>query len=174
MRKLMRALTVLLCIAALASPLIGDTLQGPGPFNPNDFYFYWNMQEINTPFPPVVLSSLGGDYPYHCYVTLNQVVGYPPGFNLTCTAIAKASLTQRTDLAGGTITGGCTQVVNDSISSDNESAYYGEIDGHVSMTVPVYSEDFEATTVCNATTGCLETNNGAPRSQLCGDVPPAN
>jgi hypothetical protein len=57
--------------------------------------------------------------------------------------------------------------VQDWISSDNENAFYGLIGGSLSMVVPKYGADFEATDICTAATGCEESNNGEPRDQDC-------
>jgi hypothetical protein len=170
MRKVMMPC---LALVALASLLIADTIHGPGPFNPNDYYSYWNMGGSVNPQPPGDISFQGDPYqPYHCYA---EFVGVgpdwpnPDAFSLTCAAYADAYITGRQDITGGTTTGYCNAPVNDNIYAANQGAgTNNEIDGGVLMSVPsvegAYYSDIQQ---CTATDGCTTVSNGGPRDQDC-------
>lgn len=167
----MRNKLMLCLLAVLASLLTADTLHGPGPFDPNDWYYYWNIEWSAFPQPPATVGTLDNgnpNQPYHCYGTMVGIAGPPNGFQIDCTSVAFAYITRRQDAAGGTVIGACTLAVDDWVYTDDEDAFYNEIDGGVQMSVPsIEGELYQDVQKCTATDGCTTVSNGGPRSQDC-------
>jgi hypothetical protein len=84
-----KLLRMLLCLPALVSLVGAATIQGPGPFDPNDDYYYWNMIDNASPARLPCCRSWGGlslpllRHPFGSHRTARRVLDhlcrYSPG-----------------------------------------------------------------------------------------------